>query len=171
MANPNNHPDTHCPECHKGNLVVVTRSEEFDFDLGDRTIRVIAEKVPIEVCNECGEELFGSNGVMIRHEAVCRAAGYLTPSEYREIREQLGWSQQHLADFTGFGVATVSRAERGRQLPNLNFDNTLRALRDCPEFCENLQRQLEARKKMEGTVSGRRTDESANQLPVVQTAL
>src|ERR1700688_1260323 len=114
-----------CPECHTGQLLSQTRTEEFDFDLGDKTIRVRAENVPYQVCNHCKEELIGAEAVRIRHEAICFAAGYLSPAEYKAIRESFGWSQQYLADLTGYGVATVSRAERGRLLPNLSYDITL----------------------------------------------
>jgi putative zinc finger/helix-turn-helix YgiT family protein len=134
-----------CPECHKCQLVSRTRTEEFDFDLGDKTIRVRAESVPYQVCDHCKEELIGSEAVRMRHEAICRAAGYLSPAEYRAIRESFGWSQQYLADLTGYGVATVSRSERGRLLPNLSYDITLRAIRDCSAYRENLERLLASR--------------------------
>jgi putative zinc finger/helix-turn-helix YgiT family protein len=134
-----------CPECHKGQLVSHSRTEEFDFDLGDKKIRVCAENVPYQVCDNCKEEMVGSEAVRIRHDAICRAAGYLSPAEYREVRESFGWSQQYLADLTGYGVATVSRAERGRLLPNLSYDITLRAIRDCPAYRANLERLLASR--------------------------
>jgi putative zinc finger/helix-turn-helix YgiT family protein len=133
-----------CPECGKGQLVGLTRTEEFDFDLGDGTIKVRAENVPVKKCDVCGEVMSGPDAAQVRHEAVCRAAGLLTPAEYRAIREGLGWSQQYLADLTGFGAATVSRAERGRLLPNRSFDKVLRALRDCPPFREYLREEAGA---------------------------
>ncbi len=128
-----------CPECEHGFLVPFNRDEEFDYDLGDVSIKVVAKDVPVERCDSCGMVASGPAAARVRHEAVCRAAGFLTPAEYKSIREELGWSQQHLADLAGFGVATVSRAERGRLMPNRSYDKVLRAIRDCPAFREYLQ--------------------------------
>ena len=97
-----------CPECEHGFLVPFNRDEEFDYDLGDVSIKVVAKDVPVERCDSCGMVASGPAAARVRHEAVCRAAGFLTPAEYKSIREELGWSQQHLADLAGFGVATVS---------------------------------------------------------------
>src|ERR1700686_5242584 len=111
-------PGLTCPECGRGRLIPFARNEEFDFDLGDEVVKVTAENVPVEKCDKCGEVMSGPAAAKVRHEAICRAAGLLTPSDIRAIREQFGWSQQHLADLTDFGIATVSRWERGRLLQN-----------------------------------------------------
>src|SRR4051812_2013872 len=117
-----------CPECEHGHLVPFTRDEEFDYDLGDETIKVIARDVPVERCNSCGTIASGPAAARVRHEAVCRAAGLLTPSEIKALREKFGWSQQHLADLTDFGIATISRWERGRLLPNRSNNKVLQAI-------------------------------------------
>jgi putative zinc finger/helix-turn-helix YgiT family protein len=128
-----------CPECGQGHLFSLTRTEEFDFDLGDETIKVRAENVPIKQCDKCGEVLIGPAAANAEHEAICRAAGFLLPFEIKAIREKLGWSQQHMADLTGFGIETVSRLERGRLLQNRSNDMVLQAIRDCPAFREYLE--------------------------------
>lgn len=128
-----------CPECEQGHLVPFTRDEEFDYDLGEETIKVIARDVPVERCDSCGMTASGPAAARVRHEAVCRAAGLLTPSEIKAIREQFDWSQQYLAELTGFGVATISRWERGRLLQNRSTNKVLQAIRDCPPFREYLE--------------------------------
>jgi putative zinc finger/helix-turn-helix YgiT family protein len=135
------HPTTgpKCPECDTGHLVPFTRDEEFDFDLGDETIKVFAKDVPVERCDSCGMIASGPAAAKVRHEAVCRAAGLLTPSEIKAIRDEFGWSQQHLADLTDFGIATISRGERGRLLLNRSTNKVLQAIRDCPQFREYLE--------------------------------
>lgn len=143
-----------CPECGKGQLIALTRTEEFDFDLGDEKIKVRVENVPIQKCDHCGEVMSGPAAAKVRHDAVCRAAGFLTPAEYKAIREGLNWSQQYLADLTGFGVATVSRSERGRLLPNRSYNTVLLALRDCKPFREYLEEQHQVgREKQKATTS------------------
>ena len=107
-----------CLECERGRLVPFTRDEELDYDLGEETIKVLTRDVPVERCDSCGMIASGPAAAKVRHEAVCRAAGLLTPSEIKGLRERFGWSQQYLADLTDFGVATISRWERGRLLPN-----------------------------------------------------
>jgi putative zinc finger/helix-turn-helix YgiT family protein len=128
-----------CPECGQGQLIALTRTEQFDFDLGDETVKVRAENVPVQQCDKCGEVISGPVAATMRHEAICRAAGLLTPAEIKGIREKFGWSQQNLADLAGFGVATVSRWERGRLLQNRSSNKTLLALRDCPPFRKYLE--------------------------------
>src|SRR3984957_6552725 len=123
-----------CPECGLGQLLAFNRDEEFDFDLGSETVKVCAKNVPVEKCDKCGEVMSGHAAATVRHEAICRAAGLMTPSEIKALREGFGWSQQHLADLTDFGIATVSRWERGRLLQNRSANKVLLALRDCPTF-------------------------------------
>lgn len=149
-----------CPECGEGQLHTLIRTEEFDFDLGDETVRVRAENVPVEKCDKCGEVMSGPAAAKVRHEAVCRAAGLLTPSEIKALREKFGWSQQHLADLTDFGVATVSRWERGRLLQNRSNNKFLQAIRDCPPFREYLEELLasKTRKQQPGPTSDNGTD-------------
>jgi len=131
-----------CPECGQGQLRTITRTEEFDFDLGDEIVKVRAENVPVEKCDKCGEVMSGPAAAKVRHEAICRAVRLLTPSEIKAIRDRLGWSQQHLADLTGIGIATVSRWERGRLLQNRSNNLVLQAIRDCSAFREYLEELL-----------------------------
>jgi putative zinc finger/helix-turn-helix YgiT family protein len=145
-----------CPECEHGHLVPFTRDEEFDYDLGEETIKVLAKGVPVERCDSCGMIASGPAAAKVRHEAVCRAAGLLTPSEIKAIREEFGWSQQHLADLTDFGIATISRGERGRLLLNRSTNKVLQAIRDCPQFRDYLEGLLapKTRKEETGSVAG-----------------
>ncbi len=136
---------TKCPECGVGQLLAFTRTEEFDFDLGDETVKVRAECVPVKKCDKCGTVMSGPEAAKVQHEAICRATGLLTPNEIKTIREKSGWSQQHLADLTGLGVATISRWERGRLLQNRSNNKVLLALRDCPPFREYLEGLLAGR--------------------------
>jgi putative zinc finger/helix-turn-helix YgiT family protein len=139
-----------CPECNRGRLRSLTRTEEFDFDLGEETVKVRVENVPVERCDQCGEVISGPAAARLRDEAICRAAGLLTPAEIKAIRESFGWSQQHLADLTGFGIATISRWERGRLMQNRSNNKVLLALRDCAEFREYLEGLLAGKAALRG---------------------
>jgi len=138
---------TKCPECGQGQLFSFTRTEEFDFDLGDETVKVRAENVPVKKCDNCGEVMTGPAAAKVQHEAICRAVGLLTPSEIKAIRDRFGWSQHYLADLTDFGVATISRWERGRLLQNRSNNKVLQALRDCAAFRDYLKGLLASKRR------------------------
>ncbi len=135
-----------CPSCGEGTLHTILRTEDFDFDLGDEgKVRVHAENVPLEKCDRCDELLSGPATAKIRDKARYDAAGLLLPPEIKAIRENLGWSQQYLANLTGFRIEHISLWERGRRLQNRSEDKVLRALRDNPPFREYLQGLLFAK--------------------------
>ena len=145
-----------CPECGEGQLFSFNQDEEFDFDLGDETVKVRAKNVPVKKCDKCGEEMSGPAAAKVRHEAICCAAGLMTPSEIKALRDKFDWSQQKLADLTDLGIATVSRWERGRLLQNRSNNKVLLAIRDCPPFREYLEGLLasKTRKQELGPANG-----------------
>jgi HTH-type transcriptional regulator/antitoxin MqsA len=132
-----------CPVCGKGHLEPRVITDRFEYGEGKRRITVEAENVPVQVCSQCQETFSGPESGLIRHRAICRALGLLTPEEIGAIRERLGLSQADFAKLTGIGEATISRWERGRLLQNKAMDRYLRllaanpdnvrALRDPPE--------------------------------------
>jgi putative zinc finger/helix-turn-helix YgiT family protein len=117
-----------CPTCNAGWLRDKVITEHFEFEVDGKTKTVVAENVPVSECDNatCGERLSGPEAARIRHEAICRTFGLLTPREIQAIRERLELSQERFAQLTGIGVATISRWERGRLLQNRAMDNYLR---------------------------------------------
>jgi len=117
-----------CPTCNAGWLRDKVVTERFEFEVDGKTKTVIAENVPESECDNtaCGERLSGPEAARIRHEAICRMFGLLTPHEIQAIRERLDLSQERFAQLTSIGVATISRWERGRLLQNRAMDNYLR---------------------------------------------
>ncbi len=142
-----------CPECEKGELVAQLVDETFDFDLGEETIEVHAKNVPVERCTNCGAELSGPPAAKVRHEAVCKAAGFFTPEEVKALRKQLDLSQEELARLGGMGVATVSGIERGRRIQNRSTDNLFYLIAQSEEARRLLAERLaqRARKRSEPT--------------------
>jgi len=126
-----------CPVCGAGKLHRRVVSERFTYD-GDRgPILVEAKDVPMQVCDACGETFTGPDAARIRHHAICRALGLLTPEEIKALRERLGKTQQEFAELTGIGEATISRWERGRLLQNRANDNFLRLIAANPALLQN----------------------------------
>ncbi len=74
----------------------------------------------------------------MRHEAVCRHLGLLTPAEIRGLRERYNLSRAAFARMTGFGDATLARWEKGEVVQNASSDRYLRLLTD-PNVMNRLQ--------------------------------
>jgi putative zinc finger/helix-turn-helix YgiT family protein len=119
-----------CPSCGHRGLEHRLVSDRFEFGAEDKPIWVEVERVPAEVCPQCGERFWGPEAGAIRHEAICRALGLLTPAEIKQIRERLGLTQEQFAEQTGIGVATLSRWERGRWVQTKAHDLYLRKLEE-----------------------------------------
>jgi putative zinc finger/helix-turn-helix YgiT family protein len=136
-----------CPECGKGALRRHLIDERFAFDLGDEPITVTAHNVPVERCDHCEFAMSGPEAAKIRHDAVCRAAGFFTPEAIKALRQRLGLSQGQFARLAGVGVATISRWERGRVLQNRSNDHLLYLIAESDEARRLLEGRLAARNR------------------------
>jgi putative zinc finger/helix-turn-helix YgiT family protein len=128
-----------CPTCGRQQLVPRLIREEFDYGPGEERVKVVAENVPVLVCEACQETLYGPEAARVRHQAICRALRLLTPDEIKTVRESLGKSQAEFAQMTGIGVATLSRWERGRLIQTRALDSYLRLLQALPEAVSLLE--------------------------------
>ncbi len=134
-----------CPSCGHGALQARRIRDEFEYGPEDDRITIVAEAVPVLVCPACGETLYGPEAAAVRHEAICRTLGLLSPAEVKALRERLGPDQDDFARLTGIGVATLSRWERGRLLQTRAMDRYLRLLDALPQaarFLETLQKPV-----------------------------
>ncbi len=120
--------DVLCPTCCKGRMHPRRVTERFPYEVDGETTLVVAENVPVHVCEKCGEQLSGPEAARLRHEAICRALGLLTPAEIRSIRERLGLTQKQFTRMTRIGEATICRWESGRLLQNPAMDRYLRLM-------------------------------------------
>jgi putative zinc finger/helix-turn-helix YgiT family protein len=125
-----------CPFCGQGTLVARVIRDEFEYGPEDDRITIVAEGVPVLECPACGETLYGPDAARVRHQAICRALGLLTPEQIKGVREELGKKQSEFAELTGIGVATLSRWEQGRLIQTRALDRYLRLL----QWEENVQR-------------------------------
>ena len=73
-----------CPDC--GRLTVYEwRLLRFIYGIGEDACE-ISVRVPMFCCNECDLQFLGSLGAELKHEAVCRHLGILSPKEIRSLR-------------------------------------------------------------------------------------
>jgi putative zinc finger/helix-turn-helix YgiT family protein len=128
-----------CPSCGHQPLEARRIRDEFEYGPDDERITIVAEAVPVLVCRACGEVLYGSEAAAVRHQAICRALGLLSPAEIKALRERLGPDQEDFARLTGIGVATLSRWERGRLLQTRALDRYLRLLDALPQAARVLK--------------------------------
>jgi putative zinc finger/helix-turn-helix YgiT family protein len=134
-----------CPNCGHTPLRDATITDRFPYETGEEEpVWVEVPDVPVQVCDQCGEQYLGPGAARAQHLAVCRALGLLTPDQIKAIRERLGPTQAEFARLTGIGEATISRWERGRMLPNRAMDRYLRLLNARPEEARTLLRELSA---------------------------
>ena len=121
-------PTTHslCADC--GNSVATSwHSHTFQYGSGtsaaDLTVRL-----PVRRCDHCDFDYLDDEGERIKHEAVCRHLGVLTPAEVRGIREHHGMSRAAFAKITGIGEASLGRWENGINVQAPANDRYLRLL-------------------------------------------
>ncbi len=123
-------PDPHtmhiCDECgHQ----VTTTWHDHTFPYGsDEAAAELTVRLPVRRCDHCDFDYLDNEGERLKHEAVCRHLGVLTPQEIRGIRERLGLSRSALAKLTGIGEASLSRWENGIKIQTPGYDRYLRLL-------------------------------------------
>jgi putative zinc finger/helix-turn-helix YgiT family protein len=130
-----------CPSCGHQPLVARRIRDEFEYGPDEDRITIVADDVPVLACQnpECGEILYGPEAAAVRHQAICRALGLLSPAEIKALRERLGPGQDDFARLTGIGVATLSRWERGRLLQTRALDRYLHLLAALPQAARVLE--------------------------------
>lgn len=116
-----------CPDCGGHNFTTVQHNDAFEYGAGDSP-ETLHARVPVHCCDSCDFEFLGREGRLIKHEAVCRHLGLLTPTEIRSIRESHGMSRTAFAEVTGFGEGTLNRWENGSVIQNQEDDHYLRLL-------------------------------------------
>ena len=128
-----------CANCGKANVSTSMETDRFTHGVGVDAAE-LSVVVPVRTCAECGTQFTDEEAEKLRHDAVCRHLGRLTPSEVRDIRMGYGMRRAEFAHVTKLGEATLARWESGSTLPNAAYDRYLRLLR----LPENLARLPDA---------------------------
>ena len=124
-----------CAVCGSNNLSRRMEVDEFEYGAGEGAVSLSANVV-VFACDDCDFEFTGPSAEVVRHEAVCRHLGVMTPSEIRDLRGRYGMSRQSFASITRLGAASIARWEAGSLLQNRAYDSLLYLL--C--FEDNLRR-------------------------------
>lgn len=116
-----------CPVCGDEVARVHYETESVPYGVGEDQV-VLTARVPVIHCASCGVDVTDETAEELRHDAICRHLGRLTPSEIRAVREKYGLSQQEWATKTRLGLASIKRWEAGNQVQNEAMDCYLRLL-------------------------------------------
>lgn len=120
--------DLECPLCDSKSVETTLHTDEFKYGADDSAVTLRVE-LPVRRCMDCEFSFVDHEGERLRHAAVCRHLGLLTPAELREIRERYGMTRAAFAEATGLGEATLGRWETGAVVQNRANDLYLRLIR------------------------------------------
>jgi putative zinc finger/helix-turn-helix YgiT family protein len=124
-----------CLNC--GNTEIQTSFDTQSFPYGSSDDAVTLEaRVPVRYCEACDLSFTDDEAEDLRHEAVCRHLGVMTPREVCEIRKRLKMTIADLARLTGIGAASLRRWESGALVQNVANDQLLFLM----TFAENVSR-------------------------------
>lgn len=120
-----------CPICDKGTLV--SKQGEFvtEVKCGAEKKELRVGNISWDECDACGEKIFDHNAMRQINDARYDAVGLLTPSELKEVRKKLGYTQEQMAAFLSIGNKTYCRWENGTSIQTKSMDTLIRcATRD-----------------------------------------
>ena len=125
-----------CGEC--GHPVQTYWHEHsFRYGLAESAVDLTVQ-LPVRRCERCDFDYLDEEGERLKHEAVCRHLGVLSPAEVQRIRKRHGLSRQAFAKLSGIGEASLARWENGIKIQTLAYDRYLRFLAQ-PEGLAKLQ--------------------------------
>jgi len=117
-----------CTECESKNIEEISRVEELD---------IKGEKIAVTVtywhCKDCGWDFenlkSGNNYIATAYRIYRERHKMLQPEDIKELRKKYGLTQGELAKILGWGLATLSRYEKGA-LQDSAHDNMLKILKN-----------------------------------------
>jgi DNA-binding transcriptional regulator YiaG len=127
------------------------RDEHLTYQCKEGEYLIEATRVPVEVCESCGEAYSGLQAALIRTEAIARALRLLPAGDILALRESTGRTQAEFARLTGIIEKDLSDWERGRALPDRAMDWYLRLLIHNPDNVHLLE-ELHRRAKPSSAV-------------------
>lgn len=114
-----------CPVCGIGHLISTVESVEFEY----KTIKK-ALNTKYSICDECGSEIataddakFNKRSVTAFHKQV---DGLLTGKELKEIRKELGITQQQASTIFGGGPNSFTKYEHDDVIQSVAMDRFIR---------------------------------------------
>ena len=127
-----------CPLCGATEVKTSITPYTFEYGSGDAAAKLNVD-MPVRRCDACEIDYLDEEGERIKHEAICRHLGVLSPRGIRRIRKKYSNTRTSFAEVTGLEEASLNRWENGLSIQTHAYDRYLRLL----EYPDNLRR-LEA---------------------------
>jgi putative zinc finger/helix-turn-helix YgiT family protein len=134
IAYKSNDTSVRCGQCGSGHVAKATQDDVFTYGTGRNAVE-LSVPVPVYSCQQCGFTFTTDVAETLRHDAICKHFGLLTPAQIRNIRSRVNLTRERFAALTGIGTASLSRWETGELIQSAGYDKYLRLL----ESAENLQ--------------------------------
>ena len=131
------HVDSACPLCGDEGTATSWHRHAFTYGSGDLAVELTVN-VPVRRCGACDFEYLDEAAEHLKHEAVCKHLGVLSPGEIRRIRADHRMTRARFAQVTGLGEASLNRWENGLTVQTCANDRYLRLLSH-PEIMQRLQ--------------------------------
>ena len=116
-----------CPLCGRPGITTSWNPLVFNYGPEESTVELTVYG-PVRRCEDCEFEYLDEEAERLKHEAVCRHLGVLSPAEVRRIREGFDMTRAKFAQLTGLGEATLNRWENGLSVQTHAYDRYLRLL-------------------------------------------
>ena len=125
-----------CFECDDGILEVKLLDYNSQHpQLGEFTV----SKVPMLVCNCCGDTLLGEEGNTKIDHYLDKALNAISPEELQGFLSKYGLTQKEASKLTGYGEKNISRWLTGRSRPSESVSNFFRMVLNSEEAFSLLQ--------------------------------
>jgi putative zinc finger/helix-turn-helix YgiT family protein len=128
-----------CGECRQKTMAIAVVPYEIQIDHDGKKYDVNVPALSVPKCTNCGALSIDENASEQIDSAFRKTAKLLTPTEIKEGRIKLGYSQQaEFAKVFGIAVSTLSRWETGAQIQQHFHDSMLRTFFKLPEMRASL---------------------------------
>ena len=128
-----------CPLCGNAGITTSWNPDAFNYGSGESMVELTVD-VPVRGCEACDFEYLDDEAERLKHRAVCRYLGVLSPGEIRHIRKGFGMTRAKFAQVTGFGEASLNRWENGLTIQTHAYDRYLRLLAAHPSNIRDIER-------------------------------
>lgn len=126
-----------CPLCGGEAITTSQHRQAFNYGSGESAVELTVN-VPVRRCEACEFEFLDEEAEHLKHEAICRHFGVLSPDEIRHIRGVHRMTRARFAQLTGLGEASLNRWENGLSIQTQANDRYLRLLGN-PEIIRHLE--------------------------------
>ncbi|HEX3315600.1 MAG TPA: type II TA system antitoxin MqsA family protein [Gemmataceae bacterium] len=132
-----------CGNCGQRTMEISTVDYTTRYDLDGCKYDVHVADLSVPKCTNCGTLSFDRDANLRLDAEFRKQLGLLSPEEIRTNREELGLSQQQLADLIGTSIHSLARWEAREQIQQRTLDKMLRLVFFTPDARAALERNLQ----------------------------